>query len=122
VVTILVRDCHVNGGYDQGSHQHERDHQDDGRGAHDLQHAMLAGAQLTVPLLLAEALQLRELLEGLPKRSKFSYTTLPKEASFREGGFSAISLARVMRSSAELLSMTLLSTSSILPLVVRMPR
>ena len=100
MVTILVRDCHVNGGYDQGSHQHERDHQDDGRGAHDLQHAMLAGAQLTVPLLLAEALQLRELLEGLPKRSKFSYTTLPREASFRAGVFSSISLARVMRSSA----------------------
>jgi hypothetical protein len=40
---------------------------------------VLAGAQLTVPLPLAEALQLRELLEGFPKRSKFSYTTLPGE-------------------------------------------
>jgi hypothetical protein len=99
VVTILVRGCHVNGGYDQGSHQHERDHQDDGRGAHDLQHAVLAGEQPTVPLPLAEALQLRELSGGFPKRSKFSYTTLPREARFREGVFSAISLARVMRSS-----------------------
>ena len=31
----LVRNCQVNGSYDQGSRQHERDHQDDGRGAHN---------------------------------------------------------------------------------------